>query len=210
MTRSFQKIAFAVLITFLGAVNANSEEATTVNVALFDVSAVAPGFAGQGIGGMGMMGRRGFGQLMQGFGMQGPDMMGGGNRQGVGQGMMGMGAGMMGQGMGMMGPGMMSIRTDKPVVNAGAVTFDVINWSRSLVHEMVVVAVDSPDASLPYDYSKQVVVEEEVNVRGETEELPPNGVEALTLDLQVGSYLLICNLPGHYGSGMQVAFTVSE
>jgi hypothetical protein len=44
-----------------------------------------------------------------------------------------MGMGMMGQGM--MGFGMMTIRADVPSVKAGPVTFNVINWSRSVVHK---------------------------------------------------------------------------
>ncbi|MEP0314155.1 MULTISPECIES: hypothetical protein [Alphaproteobacteria] len=207
MKKSIPTITVVAFITLFGAAGASAEEAATVNIALFDMNAVAPGFGGQGSGGMGMMGRGGFGQGMQGFGMQGlgggQGMMGGGNRQGFGQ-------GMMGQGMGLMGQGMMAIRTDKPTVKAGTVTFDVINWSRSIVHEMVVVAVDSPDAALPYDYDRQQVVEDQVKVLGETDELQPSAGESLTLTLVAGNYLLICNVPGHYGSGMQIPFTVTE
>ena len=101
----------------------------------------------------------------------------------------------------MMGPGMMSIRADASTVKAGNVTFDVTNWSRSIVHEMLVIAVDSPDAALPYDYGKQQVIEDQVKMLGETDELQPNASKTLTLDLPAGNYLLICNVPGHYGSG---------
>jgi len=30
----------------------------------------------------------------------------------------------------------------------------------------------------------------------------------LTVDLKAGKYLLICNVPGHYGAGMWAEFTV--
>jgi uncharacterized cupredoxin-like copper-binding protein len=30
----------------------------------------------------------------------------------------------------------------------------------------------------------------------------------LTVDLAAGSYVLLCNLPGHYESGMRTAFDV--
>jgi len=191
-------------------------ESSTVNIALIDMTAVMPGFAGQGLstlgqGGVGMMGRGGFGQMTPGWGGGGfgQGMMGGYGPFGPGfaPGMMGM-MGMMGQGM--MGFGMMTIRADVPSVKAGPVTFNVINWSRSVVHEMAVIAVDDPAAALPYDYNRQVVVEDQVNMLGETEELAPNASEALTLDLPAGNYLLICNIPGHYGSGMQMSFTVTQ
>jgi uncharacterized cupredoxin-like copper-binding protein len=177
------------------------------------MTAIFPSFDGwagpgsMGKGSIGMMGRSGFGQGMMGGGFgQSQGMMGGG----VGNfapGMMGIvGGGMMGPGM----MGVMSIRTDAPAAKAGSVTFEVINWSRSLVHEMVVVAVDGPDAALPYDYTSHQIVEEQVKLLAETDELEPNAREALTLDLAPGSYLLICNIPGHYGLGMQEPFTVTE
>ncbi|MGX7876784.1 sulfocyanin-like copper-binding protein [Mesorhizobium sp. ORM6] len=30
----------------------------------------------------------------------------------------------------------------------------------------------------------------------------------MTVDLKAGKYLLICNVPGHYGAGMWTEFTV--
>jgi uncharacterized cupredoxin-like copper-binding protein len=114
-----------------------------------------------------------------------------------------------GWGPGMMGHGMMSIRADKTSVSAGKVTFDVTNWSRSLVHEMVVVAVDSPDAPLPYDYNTGRVVEDQIKSLGEIEDMAPQASETIKLDLQPGSYLLICNVPYHYAAGMVLPFTVT-
>jgi uncharacterized cupredoxin-like copper-binding protein len=160
-----------------------AEAGTIVKVALLDVSATV----GQGMMGQGMMGQ-GFG-----FGMMG--MMG----------MMGRGGGS----PGLMGPGMMAVRADKTAVKAGSVSFEVTNWSRSIVHEMLVVAVDSADAPLPYDYNKQIVMEDQVKSLGETAELQPNSSKTLDLDLAPGSYLLICNVPGHYAAGMVLPFTVA-
>jgi uncharacterized cupredoxin-like copper-binding protein len=164
-----------------------ADAATKVKVALFDMSAAAPfgvSGPGPGAGGFGMMGRGG--------------MMGGG--------MMGWGPG---PGGGMMMNGMMSVRADTTTVAAGQVDFDVTNWSRSIVHEMLVVAVDAPDAPLPYDYTNQIVVENQIKSLGETSELPPNSSEVLSLDLPAGNYLLICNVAGHYAAGMVLPFTVT-
>ena len=83
---------------------------------------------------------------------------------------------MMGRGYGMMGPGMMgmmSIRTNLASVKAGKITFEVSNLSRSVIHELLVVAVDNPSAPLPYDYSTGKVPEKQVKVLGETEEMEP-------------------------------------
>lgn len=172
-----------------------AEEPTTVKVALLDMSSA-----------MGTMGRMGRGM------MGGPMMR---NWWGQGQG------GWMGPGMGMMGPGgmgpgmmggmmgMLSMRTDHATVKAGPVRFDVTNWSRGMLHEMLVVAVDEPDAPLPYDYAQGKVDEDQVRVLGDTEELQPNASRGLDVTLAAGSYLLICNLPGHYASGMVAPLTVT-
>jgi uncharacterized cupredoxin-like copper-binding protein len=155
-------------------------ETTAVSVALMDMSAMASGPMGQGFG---MMGSG------MGLGMMSPGMMG----RGGGQGMM----------------GMMSIRADKTSAKAGAVTFNVTNWSRSVVHEMLVLAVDSPDAPLPYDFSKQIIPEDQVKALGETNELQPNASKSIELTLAPGNYLLLCNVPGHFAAGMVLAFTVA-
>ena len=111
-------------------------------------------------------------------------------------------------GYGMMGQGMMAIRADQTSVKSGTVSFDVINWSRSVIHEMLIVSVDSPDAPLPYDYNKLQVPEEQVKVVGDSGELAPNASKVVKADLAPGSYILLCNVPGHYAAGMAVPFTV--
>ena len=133
-----------------------------------------------------------------GRGMMGPGMMG--------QGMMG--PGMMGPGM--MGHGMMAVRINQPSVKAGTIHFDVTNWSQGMLHELLVVPVDNPQATLPYDYSKAQVAEDQVKVLGDTGELQPSASQTLDLALTPGSYLLICNVPGHYAAGMVAVLTVTS
>jgi hypothetical protein len=69
---------------------------------------------------------------------------------------------------------MMSIRIDQPVIKAQKVELDITNWSRSLVHEVLIVPVDSPDAPLPYDYGAGQVVEDQVHILADSSELKPN------------------------------------
>jgi uncharacterized cupredoxin-like copper-binding protein len=129
----------------------------------------------------------------------------------AGRGMMG--PGMMGQGMmgyGMMGHGMMAVRINQPSVKAGTIHFDVTNWSQGMLHELLVVPVDNPQATLPYDYSKAQVAEDQVKVLGDTGELQPSASQTLDLALTPGSYLLICNVPGHYAAGMVAVLTVTS
>ena len=121
-----------------------------------------------------------------------------------------MGFGMMGPGS---GPGMMggmSIRTNAVSVKAGKVTFDVTNLSRSMVHEMIVVPVDNANATLPYDESTGQIPEKQVKMLGETDEMEPNAEKMVTFDLKPGTYLLICNVPGHYAAGMWTPLTVTQ
>ena len=197
--RSFPRAAlaaFALSLTLMAP--AGAADQAMVKVSLIDMTAMFGPGGGPGAGyGPGMMGQ-GYGQ---GYGMMGP---------GYGQGMMGQGYG---PGYGMMGRGMMggmSVRTNVASVKAGKVTFEVTNLSRSIVHEMIVVAVENPDAPLPYDYNAGQIPEKQVKMLGETEEMQPNAEKTIALDLKPGAYLLICNVPGHYAAGMWTPLTVTQ
>ena len=50
--------------------------------------------------------------------------------------------------------------------------------------------------------------EKQVKMLGEVADLQPNMSKVLEVALMPGSYLLVCNVPGHYGAGMAVPFTV--
>jgi uncharacterized cupredoxin-like copper-binding protein len=172
---------------------ARATDQATVKVTLLDMTALfSPG--GGPVAGYGP----GYGMMGQGYG-HGYGMMGPGYGQGYGPGMMG---------HGMMGG--MSVRSNVTSVKAGTVTFDVTNLSRSLVHEMIVVAVENPNTPLPYDYNSGQIPEKQVKMLGETDELQPNAEKTITLDLKPGTYLLICNVPGHYAAGMWTPLTVTQ
>lgn len=128
------------------------------------------------------------------------------DRRGGGWGMMGAG-GMMGRGM--MGRGAMAIRADHATVPAGEVRFDVTNASRSMSHEMLVVAVENADAELPYDPATGRLDESRMQVLGEADDMSANATKTLVLTLAPGTYLLLCNLQGHYAAGMVTLLTVT-
>jgi uncharacterized cupredoxin-like copper-binding protein len=183
--------AFAISLMLMAPAGATDQ--STVKVFLIDMTAMfGPG--GGPVAGSGS----GYGQ---GYGMMGP---------GYGQGMMGpgFGPGYGGMGRGMMGA--MSVRTNVTSVKAGKVTFEVTNLSRSIVHEMIVVAVENPNAPLPYDYNTGQIPEKQVKMLGETEEMQPNAEKTITIDLKPGAYLVICNVPGHYAAGMWTPLTVTQ
>lgn len=104
----------------------------------------------------------------------------------------------------------MMIKTDQQSVKAGPVKFLVSNDSKSLVHEMIVVSVADPNTPLPYDRKDHRVIESKIKDLGEASDLPPGTKKTLTLTLKPGKYILMCNQPDHYKSGMKANLTVTQ
>jgi uncharacterized cupredoxin-like copper-binding protein len=104
----------------------------------------------------------------------------------------------------------MRVVLDHETVKAGRVTLVANNESKNLVHEVIVVAVTAPGQTLPYDEKTQKVVESRIRHLGEIADLKPGGGGKLTLNLRPGTYLLICNQPGHYKAGMSATLTVAK
>jgi uncharacterized cupredoxin-like copper-binding protein len=103
----------------------------------------------------------------------------------------------------------MMIKTDRQSVKAGPVTFMVSNDSKNLVHEMIVVSVADPNTPLPYDLKDDRVIESKIKDLGEASDLPPGTKKTLTLMLKPGDYILMCNQPAHYKTGMKANLTVT-
>ena len=90
---------------------------------------------------------------------------------------------------------------------AGTITFNVTS-DASIFHNLKVIATDLAPDALPVDDALFAVDEEQVDVVASTADLDPGEQETLTVELAAGSYVLICNIQGHYDGGMTVAFTV--
>ena len=117
----------------------------------------------------------------------------------------------MGLGMGMHGNMMMStmgIDATPNSAKAGEITFRAVNASKDTVHEMVLAPVADPEKPLPYNESEGKVDEDAAGHLGEVAELEPGASGALTITLKPGTYILYCNIPGHYAAGMWTLFTV--
>lgn len=93
-------------------------------------------------------------------------------------------------------------------VPAGPVTFTVTNEGPS-VHELVVFKTDIDPAELPTNANGAVEEGEELDPVDEIEGIANGAESSLELDLEAGSYVLVCNIPGHYRGGMRTAFTVT-
>jgi uncharacterized cupredoxin-like copper-binding protein len=77
-------------------------------------------------------------------------------------------------------------------------------------HEFVVFKTDLDPAALPLDKDGNVDEEGQgVKHIGEQEDIKPDSTPTLSLSLDPGKYVVLCNLPGHYKAGMHTALTVS-
>jgi uncharacterized cupredoxin-like copper-binding protein len=91
-------------------------------------------------------------------------------------------------------------------VASGTVSFNIANEGPS-AHEFVVIQSDLAPDALPV--KDGVVEEDKVDGVGEQEDIAPGTTTTLSLDLAPGSYVVICNVPGHYEQGMSAGLTVT-
>lgn len=102
----------------------------------------------------------------------------------------------------------MGINIDQREVRAGTVVLAVSNDSKDIIHEMIISPLPAGTTSLPYSNDENKVMEDEAGHLGEVSELDPGSKGALTLDLKPGTYVLYCNIPGHFAGGMWTLLTV--
>ena len=103
----------------------------------------------------------------------------------------------------------MGIAVSMDTVKAGEITFEVLNSSKETIHEMIITRLRDLTMLFPYNSSKSERDEDKMpDILGEVSELDPGKTAALRLDLKPGKYLLFCNVPGHFTSGMWTVFTV--
>jgi uncharacterized cupredoxin-like copper-binding protein len=98
--------------------------------------------------------------------------------------------------------------------NSGEITFHIHNDATDdLTHEFVIFKTDLPPDQLPL--TDEGIVDEEgpgVTAIDEVEDIEPGDSADLTVNLEPGNYVLLCNIDSdemHYQHGMHVAFTVN-
>ena len=101
-------------------------------------------------------------------------------------------------------------------IDAGEVTFEATNEGPDDVHEFVVFQTDLGPTELPTDENGAVVEDGEgLTLIGEIEDVEVGDTKSVTLDLEAGNYVFICNIwdedeqEAHYQEGMRTTFTVS-
>lgn len=100
----------------------------------------------------------------------------------------------------------MSISLSQKFAAAGAVTFAITN-AGTVTHEFVVLKTNIAEGALPPSASEPGKAEEVGHV-DEVEDVAPGATKTLTLTLDPGKYVLICNEVGHYAAGMHASFTI--
>ena len=112
-----------------------------------------------------------------------------------------------------------SIAPSVATAPAGVVSFEVTNDGPNDIHEFVVIRTDLAVDALPTDDDGAVLEDGEgIEVIDEIEDMAVGSSETLALDLEAGSYVLICNIveeedgetEAHYAMGMRAAFTVEN
>jgi uncharacterized cupredoxin-like copper-binding protein len=108
-----------------------------------------------------------------------------------------------------------SVGTDPTTVDAGEVAFEATNEGPDDTHEFVVFKTDLGPADLPTDENGAVVEDGEgIELIGEIEDVEVGDTKSVTLDLEAGNYVFICNIwdeaeqESHYQEGMRTPFTV--
>jgi uncharacterized cupredoxin-like copper-binding protein len=90
---------------------------------------------------------------------------------------------------------------------AGEITFNIQNNSTDLEHEFVIVDTALAPADMPLNDDGDVD-EDQITVVDEQEAIQAGESASLTVTLDPGHYVIMCNLPGHFAQGMHVEITV--
>lgn len=102
-----------------------------------------------------------------------------------------------------------SITLNQSSASEGDVLFEVTNHAEQ-VHEFVVLKTELAEDALPTDENGDVdeAGDPGIELVDEIEDIEAGASQSFTATMDAGSYVLICNLPGHYGQGMFTAFSV--
>jgi uncharacterized cupredoxin-like copper-binding protein len=101
------------------------------------------------------------------------------------------------------------LKLDSNSIRAGTVTFQVDNLGKEQ-HEFVILRTDLALDALPSTADNKIQEEgtgvEHINELGG---INPGGRQDLTVNLKPGTYIVVCNFPGHVHGGMIATLTVT-
>ena len=98
-----------------------------------------------------------------------------------------------------------SLKPNVPSVKAGKVKIGIRNLA-GMAHDLTVIRTDLPEDKLPIDTASAKAKED--GKVGKLDLIGAGRVAALTVDLTPGTYVLVCNVAGHYQLGMHATLKV--
>jgi len=95
-------------------------------------------------------------------------------------------------------------------LKAGTSTFAISN-AGAIAHELLVFKSDLAPAAYPTDAAGDIKEEGAgVALLSDGDNIDPAGSQTRTVDLAAGTYLFVCNIPGHFKAGMFAVVTVTS
>jgi len=96
-----------------------------------------------------------------------------------------------------------------PTIKAGTVNLETANFG-TIQHELLVFKSDLPPSAYPVDKNGHIVEDGPgITLVSDGDNIDPGKTQTRTVDLtQPGSYLFVCNIPGHFKAGMYSVVTV--
>ncbi len=110
------------------------------------------------------------------------------------------------------GSGGPSVRMDEytvdvpPEIDSGPAKLAVRNVG-AIEHELVILRTELGDDDLPVKDAEVQTKAREVELVRKTGRIKSGSSATLSVSLRPGDYVFICNVPGHYQSGMHTAVT---
>lgn len=94
-------------------------------------------------------------------------------------------------------------------IKAGSTTFAITNGGTA-PHELLMFKSELAPAAYPVDAAGDILEDGAgVALVSDGENIDPGGTQARTVDLVPGTYLFVCNIPGHFKQGMATVVTVT-
>jgi uncharacterized cupredoxin-like copper-binding protein len=95
-------------------------------------------------------------------------------------------------------------------IKAGTINLETANFG-TIPHELLVFKSDLAPSAYPVDGKGNIIEDDpSVNLVSDGDNLDPGTTQTRTVDLtQPGTYLFVCNIPGHFKAGMFSVVTVS-
>jgi uncharacterized cupredoxin-like copper-binding protein len=101
--------------------------------------------------------------------------------------------------------GEFSLKSAESSAPAGEVTFNARN-AGAVEHELIVLKTNLDPSRLKTKDSVAIVEGPDLEVVGHAENIAASQSQELAVTLEPGRYVLLCNIPAHYQSGMRAGF----